>query len=208
MSDSLPLFNPSSALEVLPIPDARISFCAHFLEQKSTEQLMLRLFNGTVWRQEQIHVWGKSHLQPRLVAWYGDPKATYSYSGLKLTPLAWTAELVNIKNAIESISGHRFNSVLLNLYRNEQDHMGWHSDDEPELGKCPVIASLSLGATRTFKLKHKTRPEQKVLSFDLNSGSLLLMAGDTQQHWKHCISKEAQSKGTRINLTFRQIIFP
>jgi alkylated DNA repair dioxygenase AlkB len=206
MSDSLPFLDLSSALENLPLVDADIRFCTHFFAPSSAEQLMLSLFNDTVWRQEKIQVWGKLYAQPRLVAWHGDPTATYAYSGLILTPAPWTPVLLEIKTAIETVSGHRFNSVLLNLYRNEQDHMGWHSDDESELGECPLIASLSLGATRTFKLKHKTRPEQKTLNFDLNSGSLLLMAGDTQRHWKHCIAKETRNKGARINLTFRQII--
>lgn len=185
--------------------DGELAFCRHFYAAPLAEELMEKLLRETLWRQEQIHVWGKAHAQPRLVAWYGDPGTPYGYSGITLQANDWSATLRQIKNDIESATGHRFNSVLLNLYRDQNDHVGWHSDDEPELGKNPVIASLSLGATRTFKLKHKASAAQKVLSFELSSGSLLLMAGCIQHHWKHCIAKQSRLSTARINLTFRKI---
>lgn len=205
MNQNLSLFDAPALLESLPIIDGELSFCRHFVAEHLAHDLMEKLLHETAWRQEQIHLWGKSHAQPRLVAWHGDPGTAYGYSGITLQPADWSPTLRQLKNEIESATGHRFNSVLLNLYRDQHDHVGWHSDDEPELGPNPAIASLSLGATRTFKLKHKTRAEQKVLSFELSSGSLLVMAGGTQHHWKHCIAKQSRACEARINLTFRQV---
>lgn len=167
---------------------------------------MEKLLRETAWRQEKIQVWGKAHAQPRLVAWHGDSGTAYGYSGITLQASDWSTTLRRIKKEIESATGYRFNSVLLNLYRDQHDHVSWHSDDEPELGQNPVIASLSLGATRTFKLKYKSSAAQKVLSFELGSGSLLLMAGATQHHWKHCIARQSRASAARINLTFRQVV--
>lgn len=205
MSQNLSLFDTPALLESLPIIDGELAFCQNFYAAPSAEELMEKLLRETAWRQEQIHVWGKAHAQPRLVAWHGDPGTAYGYSGITLQASDWSPTLRQIKNEIESATGHSFNSVLLNLYRDQHDHVGWHSDDEPELGTNPVIASLSLGATRIFKLKHKTKSEQKVLSFELSSGSLLMMAGGTQHHWKHCIAKQSRASTARINLTFRQL---
>ena len=147
-------------------------------------------------------MYGKRHLQPRLTAWYGD--ASYTYSGLRLAPLAWTPLLDEIRTAVEAACARRFNSVLLNLYRDERDSMGMHSDDEPELGPLPAIASLSYGATRTFILKHKR--DKLTLRLPLSAGGLLLMSGATQQNWLHGINKSTRSLGGRINLTFRYIV--
>jgi alkylated DNA repair dioxygenase AlkB len=150
-------------------------------------------------------LWNKEHLQPRLSAWHGDAGARYSYSGVMLEPHRWTDTLLRIKEDVEHATGQRFNSVLLNLYRNEGDSVGWHSDNETELGSRPVIASLSLGETRRFKLRHKTRKDQKTISLALTDGSLLVMSGTTQKFWRHAIDKEREPKDARINLTFRNI---
>ncbi|MBC7404456.1 MAG: alpha-ketoglutarate-dependent dioxygenase AlkB [Cytophaga sp.] len=206
MHQTSSLFDSPADLESIPLIDGKLDFAEHFYSLAQTDALFAQLLNDTPWRQDNIRVWGKTHLQPRLTAWHGEPDTAYSYSGIQLTPNAWTPILLKIKNDISAATGHPFNSVLLNLYRDQRDSMGWHSDDEPELGQNPVIASLSLGATRTFKLKHKTRAEQKILNLDLQHGSLLIMADSTQHHWLHSISKQTRTIAPRINLTFRQII--
>ena len=202
------LFEQSSALAKIPLPDAELSFAEHFYTPEIADHLFTQLHKEIDWRQENIRVWGKLHLQPRLTAWHGDSDREYSYSGIRLKANPWTTTLLTIKNEISLATGHQFNSVLLNLYRDQNDSMGWHSDDEPTLGRDPIIASLSLGATRTFKIKHKAKPEQKTLSIDLTHGCLLVMAGSTQHHYQHSIAKQTRTLGPRINLTFRQILMP
>lgn len=208
MNDSLPMFDNTGTFEAIPMADADIRLISAFYRKPLSEHYLDRLHEEIHWRQETIVLWGKEYLQPRLSAWYGDPHSRYAYSGVALTPLPWTATLLRIKDDIESITGHHFNSVLLNLYRDQHDSVGWHSDAEPELGKKPVIASLSLGATRTFKLRHRTRKELKPVSLDLQDGSLLVMAGTTQRFWQHAVPKERSACGRRINLTFRSILMP
>ena len=157
------------------------------------------------WAQRDIRLFGRLHKQPRLTAWYGDPGMAYTYSGVTLDPLPWTPTLEGVREDLQRITGETFNSALLNLYRDNQDSMGMHSDDEPELGPAPVIASLSLGETRTLTFKHKAgqHPNVKV---PLSDGSLMLMKGATQRNWKHGINKTAVPCGPRINLTFRRIL--
>lgn len=135
----------------------------------------------------------------------GDPGANYQYSGLTLSPHSWNKTVATIKRQIDKICGHQFNSVLINLYRSGQDSNGWHSDDEPELEENPIIASFSLGATRRFRLRHKYRKDILSYTFDLTSGSLLLMSGTTQKYWQHCLTKTKKTVGPRINLTFRKV---
>jgi len=159
------------------------------------------------WQQDWITLYGKRHPLPRLTAWYGDPGAVYTYSGIALDPQPWTATLMALKEALTSLADVPFNSVLLNSYRHGGDSMGWHSDDEPELGPNPVIASLSLGGPRRFLLRHKTRPQLQKLDLTLASGSLLIMAGATQHHWQHQVPKTARAVPPRINLTFRRIYY-
>ncbi len=204
-NDSLTLFDQAGGLESILLPDGELKFAARFYSPADADRLFQSLLDETGWRHESIHVWGKLRLQPRLTAWIADPGVAYSYSGITMQPGSWTPALSQIRQAVSAATGRPYNSVLLNLYRDQQDSMGWHSDDEAELGRNPAIASLSLGATRTFKLKHKTLAEQKTLSIDLQHGSLLLMAGSTQHHWQHAIAKQTRLIGPRINLTFRQI---
>lgn len=166
---------------------------------------MHHLVDETPWRAEKIVVWGKTFPQPRLIAWYGDFAKNYTYSGIRLTPLPWTADLLAIKDRVEGAAATTFNSVLLNYYRDQRNSIGFHSDDERELGERPIIASLSLGAERTFILKHKTRRDLQAVRLRLGSGSLLLMGGETQRYWKHGVNKETRPCGPRVNLTFRQI---
>jgi alkylated DNA repair dioxygenase AlkB len=199
------LFPPTIHLQPLPIPDSDICYLPTLDLPRTPDEILHHLITHTPWRQDEITVWNKRYQQPRLVGWYGDPGSAYTYSGITLTPLPWTDLLLDIKKQVEKVAAITFNSVLLNYYRDNNDSMGFHSDDEPELGKKPVIASLSLGEERTFILKHKTNKLTKPFRLRLASGSLLLMKGTTQKHWKHGIAKEAHQSGPRINLTFRRI---
>jgi alkylated DNA repair dioxygenase AlkB len=150
-------------------------------------------------------MFGKLLAQPRLTAWYGSAGTNYSYSGLNLVPEPFSKELLTLKAKIEQVGSTQFNSVLLNLYRNENDSMGWHADDEKELGINPIIASLSLGQTRKFQVKHKLTKNLN-LNLLLTHGSLLLMRGEMQHYWQHAIPKSKNSCDQRINLTFRNIL--
>lgn len=184
--------------------DASLTFDPIFMDYKQADYYYEHLLEHVKWEQYHIKMFGKTLPQPRLTAWYGEKGAAYSYSGIQLMPLPFTAELLSLKNSIEAITKHEFNSVLLNLYRNHQDSMGWHSDDEKELGDFPFIASLSLGSSRVFQLKHKV---DKLLKgkIELSHGSLLCMGGPMQSFWQHAIPKSSIPCGPRINLTFRQI---
>jgi alkylated DNA repair dioxygenase AlkB len=162
------------------------------------------LYHAIDWRQDSITVYGQRVPLPRLTAWYGDAGTTYSYSGITMQPQPWTPALWQIKQAIQPLAGVEFNSVLLNLYRDGNDSVGWHSDDEPELGENPVIGSVSFGAERRFQLRHKMNHAWKQ-EITLNSGSLLLMQGTTQHFWQHQVPKTAKPVSARINLTFRVI---
>jgi len=158
------------------------------------------------WQQEKILMFGRRVPVPRRVAWHGDPGASYTYSGTEHHPLPWTPALDRVRSRLTGLTGVRFNAVLLNLYRDGRDGMGWHADDEPELGRDPVIASVSLGATRRFCLRHRRRKDLR-LDVLLTHGSLLLMSGATQHHWVHALPKTAVPVGERINLTFRRVGF-
>ena len=188
----------------IELPDADLLFYEQ-LDLGDDQALLRQLTADTDWQQEYITVFGKTHPQPRLVAWYGDPGASYTYSGLRHEPRPWTTLLAWLRDRVEVLSGHVFNSVLLNFYRDGRDSMGLHADDEPELGEQPVIASLSLGEQRTLYFKHRTRRELSILNLPLPSTSLLIMAGGTQANWKHGIRKLSRACGPRINLTFRRV---
>ena len=195
------LFTSSNSPIQIPISDGELLWLEQLPLALGNDEVLARLVAETDWRAESITLWGKQHLQPRLSAWHGD--ARYSYSGLDLEPHPFTPLLLDIKRAVETATGHSFNSVLLNYYRNERDSMGMHSDDEAELGPEPAIASVSFGATRTFILRH--RQSKQTLKLDLTSGSMLLMRGKTQHFWLHGINKSARQIGPRVNLTFRYI---
>jgi alkylated DNA repair dioxygenase AlkB len=195
------LFSTSAELLRIPIDDGELYFMQQLPLGHSNAEIMQRLRDETAWKAETIFLFGREVQQPRLSAWYGE--ARYTYSGRSFEPLPFTSLQLEIKQAVEAATGKRFNSVLLNYYRDGQDSMGFHSDDEPELGPQPAIASLSFGATRTFVLKHKKRPQ--TVKLDLTDGSLLLMTGKLQHCWRHGINKERKPCGPRINLTFRLI---
>jgi alkylated DNA repair dioxygenase AlkB len=202
----MPDFFESHDFQRLPAGDADLLYKSRIDVGVPTAAVLAELTERTPWRADSVVVWGKTYPQPRLTAWYGDEDARYEYSGLGLDPLPWTARLLAIKAGVEQAAGSRFNSVLLNYYRNERDSMGMHSDDEPELGALPVIASLSLGETRTLVFRHRSDRSRKPVRIELGDGSLLLMRGLTQRNWKHGIAKERRPCGARINLTFRRII--
>jgi len=192
-------------LERLPLVDAELYLQRKINLDPPAEQLVDCLIVTTPWRQEEIKVYGKQYLQPRLSAWYANQDLDYGYSGIQLSGLPWTDLLTEIKGRVESIAGQEFNSVLINYYRDQNDSMGMHSDDEAELGKQPLIASLSLGEQRNFVLRHKYRKDIGSFKLALGSGSLLIMKGDTQTCWKHGIPRQRKVCGPRLNLTFRSI---
>lgn len=164
---------------------------------------MLQMLIDTIdWKQQEIKMFGKMLKTPRLTAWYGDKH--YTYSGIKNYPAPWTSELLAIKQRIEPVAGVLFNSVLLNYYRDSNDSMAWHSDDEHELGKNPVIASVSFGQERRFDIRHKHEKHRKHTIL-LENGSLLVMKDDLQHNWEHRIAKSTRAMKARINLTFRAI---
>lgn len=184
--------------------DGIVFFYAGFLTVEESDRFFSDLYESINWRQEQIKIFGKTRPVPRLTAWYGDAGKSYTYSGIEHHAQPWNPTLKLIKSKVEDIAEVSFNSVLLNLYRDGKDSMSWHSDDEPELGQNPIIASVSLGATRRFSLKHKISKNLK-FNIDLTGGSLLLMKAETQHFWQHQIPKTSQVVEPRINLTFRII---
>jgi alkylated DNA repair dioxygenase AlkB len=161
-------------------------------------------WKNIAWRWDKIRMFGKWIPQPRYTAWYGDSDKAYTYSGLTMRPEPWNQGLVQMKEKIEQVLDFQYNSVLLNWYRDGQDHMSWHSDNEKELGKNPVIASLNFGASRRFLMRNNQNQEYK-MEIPLHHGTLLIMAGETQHFWQHALPKSAKVKDTRVNLTFRKI---
>ncbi|MCP4441872.1 MAG: alpha-ketoglutarate-dependent dioxygenase AlkB [Aureispira sp.] len=185
--------------------DGQVVYYPHFFSEQESQHYFENLNNILAWKKEQITFFGKTYWQPRLIAWYGEKDLAYNYSGNKMQALNWTNTLLEIKAKVELLCNVSFNSVLANLYRDGQDSMGWHSDDEKELGKNPIIASLSLGGTRRFHFRHKHDKALKNQSIDLKTGSLVLMKGALQHHWQHQVSKTKRTVPPRINLTFRTI---
>ncbi len=175
-----------------------------FYPANEADSTFQSLLNSLAWQTEHIFMFGRSVQVPRLMCWYGDPDAVYCYSGVRHTPSPWTTGLKTIKHDIEAVCQTSFNSVLANLYRNGQDSMGCHADNEKELGRNPMIASLSLGDSRLFRLQHNRRRQK--IDLILEHGDLLIMSGVLQHHWKHSLPKTRQVKTERINLTFRQIL--
>ena len=188
------------------LANAAIELHEHFFNAQESASIMQALITEIDWQQYQIKIFGKTLDQPRLTAYYGQDHPYYAYSNIKLQPIPFTPILLSIKNKIETLTSHQFNGVLLNYYRNGDDSMGWHADDEKELGTNPVIASLSFGASRNFQLQHSLDKSISKATIVLNDASLLIMKGVTQHFWKHQIPKQ-KNKGPRINLTFRKIIY-
>ncbi len=191
-------------LSPLLLEDAELAFDPHWLDVAAAEALLGALRDTIPWEVHRIRLFGREHDSPRLSCWIGDPGASYRYSGTQFQPHPWPAMLLPVRERLARELGIDFNSVLANRYRDGRDAMGWHGDDERELGRQPVIASLSLGATRRFVLKHRRDPGCK-LALPLPPGSLLVMAGTTQQHYRHALPRTARPVGERVNLTFRHV---
>ncbi len=190
----------------LRLRDAEILYCRTMCLPIPGPTILAELICGIAWQAKRIVIFGREYPQPRLIAWYGDQGKRYRYSGLDLNPLPWTDLLSKLKGEVERAVQSTFNGVLLNYYRDGRDSVGMHSDDEPELGDTPTIASMSFGETRTFVLRHKMRPNLRPVRLPLHSTSLLLMKGTTQRYWKHGICKSDRDCGPRVNLTFRRIL--
>ena len=196
----------SVAGECLALEGAELTLYRQPWPEVDTADLLAELVEATPWRQETITLFGKTHLQPRLLSWCGDANASYRYSGKTYQPEPWTPLLDDLRGRLERLTGASFNSVLLNYYRDHRDSMGLHADDEPELGPQPTIASLSLGEERKLIFRPRAKGEAGKLDIPLPDGSVLVMAGQTQTNWKHGIRKLNRPCGPRLNLTFRQII--
>jgi hypothetical protein len=188
-------------LSFLPY-DGAVDYCPALFESGESLHLFGELLAGIPWQQDEVILFGEKRILSRKVAWMGDGEFTYTYSGTSKVAAPWTPALLTIKERVESECGNQFNSCLLNLYHDGSEGMGWHSDDEKTLGENPVIASVSLGAERIFKLKHRKSGE--VVSVLLQNGSLLVMKGATQHHWVHTMPKTKKITTPRINLTFRK----
>ncbi len=192
-------------LQPLPLPRAELSLDPHWLAATEADALLTELQATIPWEVHWIRLFGRELASPRLSCWIGDADATYTYSGTRFVPRPWPSVLLPLRVRLSAELGVDFNSVLANLYRDGRDGMGWHSDAEPELGARPVIASLSLGAVRRFVLKSRHDPAA-TLALALAHGSLLVMAGETQRHYRHALPKTARVLGPRLNLTFRRIV--
>ncbi|MDY3306755.1 alpha-ketoglutarate-dependent dioxygenase AlkB [Psychrobacter sanguinis] len=169
----------------------------------SIEDFEKIVFNNIHWKQEYINLYGLKPI-PRLTAWYGDEGKLYKYSGILQHPYPWNKALLYIKEQVEAVAGTEFNSVLLNWYRDGNDYLSWHADDESELGINPIIASVSFGATRDFKLRNNDNHNQK-LTIPLSNGSLMIMSDQLQHYWQHTLPKRKRVKDSRFNLTFRVV---
>ena len=191
-------------LQQIDLPDADLVFYPSYFTKQESDAFFEELQSHTKWTQEQIRIYGKTIQVPRLTAWYGDDDTSYSYSGITMTAEPWTPTLREIKEKTEKTTDKVFNSVLMNLYRDGQDSVSWHSDDEAELGRNPVIGSVSFGGDRNFQFKHRYSTGLRH-EIRLSHGSFLLMKGPTQHYWSHQIPKTKKPCCPRINLTFRVI---
>ncbi len=203
MQDQPSLFD--LGVEELPITDGRLTYYGGWLNNDEAAQLFITLKQQVTWQQSTINIYGKLVKIPRLNAWYGDANCPYEYSGKAFAPLAWLPCLWEQKLKIEKATGFSYNSVLVNCYRDGDDGVAWHSDDEPELGRNPSVASLSLGAERIFQLRHRYHKDLATRKLNLGNGSLLVMSGELQHHWHHQLPKVANLKEERINLTYRYV---
>jgi len=192
-------------LATIDLPDADVAIDPAWLAPAQANALFAELRDGIAWEVHRIRLFGKLVESPRLSCWIGDPGAAYVYSGARFEPQRWPLALLPVRERLQRDTGIAFNSVLANLYRDGRDRMGWHSDNEPELGRDPTIASLSLGAERRFVLKHRSVASLK-RTVVLAHGSLLLMAGGTQASYRHALPASSRVVEPRINLTFRRIL--
>jgi alkylated DNA repair dioxygenase AlkB len=198
------IINPESG-NLLP-QDGSLIYVPDFLRKIEADHSFQALKEKVNWRNDKIKMYGKEHFLPRLTAWYADPPMVYTYSKITMHPDPWLPEMLDLKNRIEKHTNETFNSLLLNYYRSGQDHVSWHADNEPELGRNSLIASLSLGGVRRFQLKHRYNASLPSVTLELESGSLVLMSDEIQDFWLHRITQTKKSVDPRINLTFRTIL--
>jgi alkylated DNA repair dioxygenase AlkB len=190
--------------EPVQIRNGKYLFIPQFLSKIESNRYLNIFSESIAWQQQEMQMYGRIVKFPRLTAWYGENDKPYSFSGITLQPNPWTQELLEIKEKIEPLSQVSFNSVLLNLYRDGNDSISWHTDAEKELGLNPVIASVNFGAERIFQLRHMQTNER--IDISLTHGSLLIMMGELQHYWQHQVPKTKMVKLPRVNLTFRTII--
>jgi len=188
------------------LPNAELIYIPQFFTKQESDIYFKAIETETNWQHDDITVFGKTYKQPRLTALFGDSNQTYGYSNIIMHPEPFTPTLQNIKGKVERYADFMFNTLLINLYRNGNDSNGWHADNEKELGKNPVIASVSFGEARPFHFKHRTLQDQRH-KLSLEHGSLLLMKGEMQHHWLHQIAKTKKNIKPRINLTFRKLVY-
>jgi alkylated DNA repair dioxygenase AlkB len=192
-----------STTQITHIQNGEYCYIPSFFDKIESDGFFQDLRSNVSWKQESMNMYGKRINFPRLTAWYGDIDKPYSFSGITLNPLPWSRALLEIKKKIEPKAAVCFNSVLLNLYRDGNDSISWHTDAEPELGANPVIASVNFGETRNFQLRHIHTKEK--IEIELTHGSLLIMQSELQHFWQHQVPKTAKKIKDRINLTFRVI---
>ncbi len=201
----LNFFHPeiSSNQNILP-HHGNVTYFPEVFDSVQSENFLNSLTEEINWKQEPIKIMGKEIMQPRLTAWYGNPDKPYRYSGITMDAWPWNDTLLKIKKEVDRIAGISFTSALLNYYRNGEDSMGWHRDNEKELGRNPVIASVTFGALRKFQFREYA-DKKNLISMELGSGSVLIMQGETNHFWEHRIPKTKSVQKARINLTFRVI---
>jgi alkylated DNA repair dioxygenase AlkB len=223
-------WNDAMAMFEINVPNGKILYHPNYFDQATSDYYLKQLlansngldplktdwrsfekeklndinFLNVDWNHDKIKMFGKEVFIPRYSAWHGDHDKQYTYSGLTLIPKPWNSVLTEIKQKTEIPANTAFNSVLLNWYRDGTDHMGWHTDDEKELGKNPIIGSVNFGATRIFRIRRKDNHAIKI-SFPMSHGTVLIMLGELQHYWQHTVPKEKKVNNTRINLTFRTI---
>lgn len=201
----------SDATQLLALPGAELTLWPHWLGCAEADALFEALHEAIAWETHVIQLFGREVASPRLSCWIGDPGASYVYSRTRFEPRPWPPALAALRGRVEAACAAPFNSVLANLYRDGEDAMGWHSDDEPELGPAPVIASLSLGAERRLRFRRRPRrgappAGDATLDLYLPHGSLLRMGGATQRLYQHALPRSSAVRAPRINLTFRHIV--
>lgn len=192
------------ALAALPLAGADVGYQSDWLSSGEADALLGALLQVIPWEIHRIRLFGRDVASPRLSCWIGDPGAAYTYSRTRFEPSPWPEAVQLLRQRVADAVGEPFNAVLANLYRDGRDRMGWHSDDEPELGREPVIASVSLGAPRRFVFRRRDDPAHR-FELPLEHGSLLVMRGATQRNWQHALPRNARTSAPRINLTFRRI---
>lgn len=195
----------STIQQIHELGDATIMDFPFAFNKRESDKYLTDLLDEIPWQQDTLWIAGREIKVPRLQCWVGDRGSNYGYSGIRLEPKPWTDTVLTIKEHVESLTNEEFNSILLNYYRDGQDSVSWHADDEKELGRHPIIASVSFGAHRKFQLRPKAKDDKRRFQIELRHGSILLMGDTLQNKWLHQLPKISDLKEPRVNLTFRKI---